>query len=210
MSALIVGITGGIGSGKTAVTDYLADLGITIIDADQAARVVVAPGTSALQAIAGHYGEQILQEDGSLDRRALRNIVFGDDEERRWLEALLHPLIRAEMLDQLSRSRSPYSIIVSPLLLETDQHVLVDRVAVVDISVALQVQRTMERDGVERSQVEAVMKAQSSRRGRLEKADDVIDNSGSLDDLHRTLDQLHCTWLKMAADVHMRKQDGTS
>lgn len=210
MSALIVGITGGIGSGKTAVTDYLADLGITIIDADQAARVVVAPGTSALQAITGHYGEQILQKDGSLDRRALRNIVFGDDEERRWLEALLHPLIRAEMLDQLSRSRSPYSIIVSPLLLETDQHVLVDRVAVVDISVALQVQRTMERDGVERSQVEAVMKAQSSRRVRLEKADDVIDNSGSLDDLHRTLDQLHRTWLQMAAGVHMRKQDGTS
>ncbi|OQX39155.1 MAG: dephospho-CoA kinase [Oceanospirillales bacterium LUC14_002_19_P2] len=199
MSTLIIGITGGIGSGKTAVTDYLASLGITVVDADQAARVVVEPETPALQAIAEHYGEQILQKDGSLDRRALRNIIFNDDEERCWLEALLHPLIKEEMLNQLSESRSPYSIIVSPLLLETDQHTMVDRIAVVDIPAELQVQRTMARDGIEQSQAEAIMKAQAARETRLERADDVIDNSGSLDDLHRVLDQLHNTWLEMVS-----------
>ncbi|WP_211827780.1 dephospho-CoA kinase [Kistimonas asteriae] len=199
MSTLIIGITGGIGSGKTAVTDYLASLGITIVDADQAARVVVKPGTPALQAIAEHFGEQILQEDGGLDRRALRNIIFNNNEERRWLETLLHPLIKDEMLNQLSLSQSPYSVIVSPLLLETDQHTMVDRIAVVDIPAELQVQRTMARDGIEQSQAEAIMNAQAARETRLAQADDVIDNSGSLDDLHQVLDQLHNTWRAIAA-----------
>ena len=201
MSTLIIGITGGIGSGKTAVTDYLASLGITIVDADQAARVVVEPDTPALQTIAEHFGEEILQADGNLDRRALRNIIFNDDEERHWLEALLHPLIKEEMLSQLSQSQSPYSIIVSPLLLETDQHTMVDRIAVVDIPAELQVQRTMARDGIEQSQAEAIMKAQAARATRLEKADDVIDNSGSLDDLHQQLEQLHDIWQKIATQT---------
>ncbi|MCK5894639.1 MAG: dephospho-CoA kinase [Endozoicomonadaceae bacterium] len=200
MSTLIIGITGGIGSGKTTVTDYLASLGVTVCDADQAARVVVEPRTPALQTIIDHFGELILQADGYLDRRALRHIIFNDPQERRWLEALLHPLIKENITIQLSQSESPYSILVSPLLLETDQHTMVDQVVVVDIPVELQVQRTMARDRIEQSKVEAILKAQTDRETRLAKADDVIENSDSLEVLYQMLDQRHETWLTLAAD----------
>lgn len=200
MSTLIIGITGGIGSGKTTVTDYFASLGVTVVDADQAARVVIEPGTPALQTMVDHFGEQVLQADGYLNRRALRHIIFNDPKERRWLEALLHPLIREKITIQLLPSESPYHILASPLLLETDQHTMVDRVVVVDISVELQVQRTMVRDRIEQSKVEAILKAQTDRDTRLAKADDVIENSGSLEVLYQTLDQLHETWLTLAAD----------
>ena len=123
--ALIVGITGGIGSGKSAVTERFQQLGITVVDADVAARVIVEAGKPALTAIAEHFGQDILQGDGTLDRAALRQRIFADDDERRWLEQLTHPLIGQEIMDQIAAATSPYTILSSPLLLETSQKALV-------------------------------------------------------------------------------------
>lgn len=204
MKTLVIGITGGIGSGKSTVADHLAGKGITVVDADQAARVVVEPQTDALNAIASHFGKQILKADGSLDRRALREIIFLDEIERRWLEALLHPLIKIEIRHQLEASCSLYTILVSPLLLETDQYKLANRIAVVDIPAELQLQRAMARDGIDQSQAEAIIKAQADRTARLAKADDVIDNSGTPEALHKVLDILHQQWLTMA-DEHSQR-----
>ena len=143
---LVVGITGGIGSGKSAVTQRFEQHGITVVDADLVARIVVAPGKPALAVIVEHFGTAMLQPDGTLDRAALRRRVFADDAERHWLERLTHPLIGQEIVDQLSASRSPYTILSSPLLLDTSQKALVDCVIVVDAPEELQLQRTVARD----------------------------------------------------------------
>ncbi|MCL6269277.1 dephospho-CoA kinase [Sansalvadorimonas sp. 2012CJ34-2] len=195
----VVGVTGGIGCGKTSVTDYLAGKGIIIADADQAARVVVMPGQPALQSIAQHFGENLILPDGQLNRRALRDIIFDNETERRWLEQLLHPLIFQQINFELEQATSPYVVLVSPLLIETSQHQLVNRILVIDVSEETQIARTMNRDGVPREQAEAILRSQSDRQNRLNKADDVVDNSGSLEQLHQQLDKLHQTYLDMAA-----------
>jgi dephospho-CoA kinase len=198
--SLVVGITGGIGSGKSAVTERFEALGIAVVDADLAARVVVEPGRPALAAIAEHFGQDVMQPDGELDRAALRARVFADEAERHWLEQLTHPLIGAEIGDQLAASRSPYTILSSPLLLETRQKTLVDLVVVVDVPEDIQLQRTMTRDKNEEAQVRRIMAAQMVRADRLELADIVIDNSRSLQELDDTVQELHKEFLLRAEE----------
>ena len=191
----VVGITGGIGCGKTAVTDYLAQKGIVIADADQASRVVVEPGQPALQHIADHFGSEMLLEDGNLNRRALREIIFQDNEAKAWLEQLLHPLINQQLREELSQAESPYAVLVSPLLLESQQHAMVDRILVVDVSEEVQIERAMARDKIPREQAESIIRSQSSRNKRRSRADDLVDNSGSLEQLYKQLEALHHSYL---------------
>lgn len=196
--ALVIGITGGIGSGKSAVTDLFAEKGITVVDADRVARTVVEPGTPALTAITDHFGAGILQPDGTLDRAALRQRVFSDEDERRWLEQLTHPLIGVEIVEQINAANSPYTILSSPLLLDTSQHNLVDCVVVVDTPEEVQLQRTMQRDGNDDAQVRRIMAAQMGRAERLARADMVIDNSRTLKELGEQVDELHKEFLLRA------------
>ncbi len=196
---LIIGITGGIGSGKSAVTDRFARMGITVVDADLAARVVVEPGRPALRAIAGHFGAGILQPDGSLDRAALRRIVFAEPAQRQWLEQLTHPLIGEEIRAQLAASHSPYTILSSPLLLESSsQRQLAELVVVVDVPEEVQLERTMSRDANDEAQVRRIMAAQLSRQERLALADIVVDNSGPLAALDEIVAELHKEFLQRA------------
>ena len=204
----IVGLTGGIGSGKSTVTRLFGEHGVHWVDADDVAREVVEPGTPALERIAEHFGEEILTSDGALDRAQLRGIVFEKPEERVWLEGLLHPIIRGELVRQLncpcplSPSPSPaggegngyslpYVLLVSPLLLETDQHELVDRIIVIDVPEDVQLERTMARDTNSREQVERIIAAQMSRKDRLARADEVVNNDRPLDDVTRQVRELH-------------------
>lgn len=199
MAHYTVGVTGGIGSGKTAVTDRFGALGITIVDADLASRAVVEPGRPALAAIADHFGAEILTAEGALDRRALRDIVFSNPEERRWLEQLTHPLIAAEIDEQLRAATSAYAILAHPLLLETGSQGRCQRVLVIDVPVDTQIQRTMQRDGSDRTQVEAIIAAQISREQRLAAADDVIVNDRKLSYLDAEVARLHDLYLELAA-----------
>ena len=194
----VVGLTGGIGSGKTAATDFLAQQGITIVDADLASRVVVEPGQPSLQHIADHFGEHVLTADGALDRRALREIVFADADALKVLEGITHPAIGEELKRQIAASESTYTVLVSPLLLETSQKALVDRILVIDAPAELQVKRAMERDHVPEEQVAAIIKVQMERTKRLDQADDVVENHGSLQVLHEQLASLHQRYLEMA------------
>ena len=195
----VVGVTGGIGCGKTAVTDYLAKKGIVIADADQAARVVVMPGKPALSHIAEHFGEHLIQDDGHLDRRGLRDIIFNNESERTWLETLLHPLIFEQLDTELNQADSPYVVLVSPLLVETSQHQLANRVLVIDVAEETQITRAMARDNISREQAEAILRTQSDRQNRLDKADDIVDNSSTLEQLYKQLDTLHESYLELAA-----------
>ncbi|CAA0109826.1 Dephospho-CoA kinase [Halioglobus japonicus] len=195
---LVVGITGGIGSGKSAVTKRLEQYDITVVDADVVAREIVEPGKPALTAIADHFGADILQPDGQLDRAKLRARIFSDESERRWLEQLTHPLIGEEIVNQIAASRSPYTVLSSPLLLDTSQKALTDCVVVVDTSEALQIERTVQRDSNDEAQVKRIMAAQLARDERLSLADIVIDNSGSLDELNSQVDELHKEFLLRA------------
>ena len=188
---MIIGLTGGIGSGKTAVSDAFQDLGITIVDADLASRIVVQKGKPSLKKIAEHFGNDILNENSELDRAKLREIIFNSDEEKNWLESLLHPAIANQIKDELKASSSPYTILVSPLLLETNQKEYCSKVLVVDVPVELQVERTLKRDQVSEGQVKSIIKAQISRKNRLEFADEVIINEGSLEELHSTVMKFH-------------------
>ena len=194
----VVGLTGGIGSGKTAASDYLAEQGIVIVDADLASRVVVEPGQPALDEIEAHFGSDVIAEDGTLDRRALRERVFADPAERKALEAITHPAIGAEIMRQLQAARSPYTVLVSPLLLETSQHRMAQRILLVDVPEALQIERTTSRDTVSAEQVEAIMAAQMPRAEKLARADDVVVNDGDLSHLHAQLATLHAQYLAMA------------
>ena len=195
----VIGLTGGIGSGKSAVSDRFAQHGITIVDADVASRVVVEPGRPALTRIAEHFGAELITSSGTLDRALLRSKVFSSEQERKWLEALLHPLIAEEIQSGLANSRSPYTVLVSPLLLETTQHSYVDRILVVDVPVELQLRRTMARDNNSESQVRAIIAAQMARDTRRSRADDLISNDGSLEQLQQQVDTLHQRYLALAA-----------
>jgi dephospho-CoA kinase len=195
---LIVGLTGGIGSGKTAVSDRFEQRGITIIDADVASRVVVEPGRPALAQITEHFGENILQPDGSLDRAALRAEIFSKPEQKHWLESLLHPLIGEEIFSQLCAATSPYVLFVSPLLIEAKQTAMCDQIIVVDVPEAVQIERTMARDNNDKEQVEAIMASQTSREQRLAYADEIIENWHGFEALDNTIDELHQHFLRLA------------
>ena len=188
---MIIGLTGGIGSGKTAVSDIFEELGIGIVDADLASRVVVEKGRPSLEEIAKHFGQGILTEAGELDRAKLREIIFNSDEEKNWLESLLHPVIAKQIQEELKASSSPYTILVSPLLLETNQKDFCNKVLVVDVPVETQIERTLKRDDVSLDQVQSIIKAQISRDKRLELADEVIVNDKNLEDLQLAVSKLH-------------------
>ena len=193
----ILGLTGGIGSGKSAAAEHFAALGVHVVDADHAARWVVEPGRPALAKIAEHFGDAVLQSDGQLDRSALRSLIFSDPELRRWLEALLHPLIREEIALNLAQAKSPYAILVSPLLIESGQYATTQRVLVIDAPQALQIERTLLRDNTSEQQVQAILKAQASREERLSHADDILVNDSDLKTLQTEVERLHHFYLTL-------------
>jgi dephospho-CoA kinase len=177
MKKYIIGLTGGIGSGKTTVTNLFAELGIEIIDADIVARQVVEPGSEALLAIKAHFGDDIIDIHQQLNRTLLRTRIFSNNDEKLWLNNLLHPLIRNEILRQLANARSCYCILVAPLLIENSLHSIVDQVLVVDIDEATQIARTTQRDPSNAEEVKRIIASQIPRIERLKYANDIIDNS---------------------------------
>ncbi|RMD80187.1 MAG: dephospho-CoA kinase [Gammaproteobacteria bacterium] len=201
---LVVGLTGGIGSGKSLAAERFAELGVPVLDADRIGRELVAPGREALAAIVKAFGPQVLRPDGSLDRARLRRLAFADPEARRRLEAILHPRIRREMERRLQRLREaepppPYVVLVIPLLLEAGQRDLVDRVLVVDAPLSLQKERVRRRDGLDEATLEAILAAQLDRESRLAAADEVLENTGTPEALRRAVDALHRRYLALAA-----------
>jgi dephospho-CoA kinase len=197
MNNMIVGLTGGIGSGKSEVSRRFELLGITVIDADIIAREVVAPGSEALTAITAHFGQKILNHDKTLNRGKLRELIFENSEEKKWLEKLLHPIIRTETIAQLERSKSPYTILSSPLLLETTQHELVDRILVIDANEDLQLARASARDANNTEQIKKIMATQMQRSERCAHADDIIHNHGDLQELDMQIKDLHKYYLDL-------------
>ncbi|ADO49865.1 dephospho-CoA kinase [[Enterobacter] lignolyticus] len=201
-----VALTGGIGSGKSTVASAFAHLGITVIDADMIARQVVEPGTPALEAIVERYGAQMLQADGSLNRRLLRETIFSHPTEKSWLNSLLHPLIQAETQRQMTQAASPYVLWVVPLLVENRLWQKADRVLVVDVSRETQLRRTVQRDNVTKEHAEQILAAQATRDARLAVADDVIDNNGTPDAIASDVAHLHTRYLKLAAQADSQEK----
>jgi dephospho-CoA kinase len=197
---LIVGLTGGIGSGKSTVAKAFMALGIDSVDADYASRAVVEPGMQALKAIEEHFGPELILADGTLNRAALRSIIFSDVQQKTWLETLLHPLIRDWILNRLQASLAscPYVILESPLLFETDQHELVSTVLMVDVPVKLQIERATARDGNTPEQIQSIINAQMSREDKCNRADIVFDNSLREDSIASRVLQLHQQFLAKA------------
>ncbi|RMN94659.1 Dephospho-CoA kinase [Pseudomonas coronafaciens pv. coronafaciens] len=193
----ILGLTGGIGSGKSAAAQCFINLGIDTVDADHAARWVVEPGRPALEQIATHFGNGVLQASGELDRGALRKLIFENAEQRRWLEALLHPLINQEIVSHLAKAKSPYAILVSPLLIESGQSRMVKRLLVIDVPQRMQIERTMLRDGSSQEQVEAILKVQIQREDRLRHADDILVNDRDHNWLVSEVERLHHFYLTL-------------
>tara|TARA_B100000945_G_scaffold124018_2_gene98451 strand:- start:483 stop:1079 length:597 start_codon:yes stop_codon:yes gene_type:complete len=194
----IVGLTGGIGSGKTVASDRFEELGVKVVDADIASRVVVENGQPALHSIEGKFGSDVISDDGSLNRAKLREIIFKDNEAKSWLEALLHPLIAKHISDEISRATSKYAVLVSPLLFETSQFEMCNRTLLIDVSKEVQILRTTARDNVSKSQVEKIISSQMDRDQKINKADDVIVNDGEINDLISKIDDIHQKYIEIA------------
>lgn len=194
----IVALTGGIGSGKTTIANEFAKFGVPIVDADIIARQVVEPNTPAIDAIKSHFGKKIITLDGKLNRGLLREIIFSDPNEKRWLNALLHPLIQQETQKQLHQSNYPYVLWVVPLLIENNISHLANRVLVVDVTPEEQTQRTIKRDNISLEQVNNILKAQVSREKRLSYADDVITNHTKDSSIQDKVANLHNKYLSLA------------
>lgn len=194
---MFIGLTGGIASGKSLVADYFAALGVPIVDTDVIAREVVAPGSPALDEIRRIFGVGVIAADGSLDRQAMRRIVFADDAERQRLELILHPRIRDAALSQANNARGPYVMIVVPLLFESPMKDSMDRILVVDCRVETQLQRLTARDNEDRESAERMLAAQASREQRLSIADDVITNDGERADTEAAVHALHNFYLTL-------------
>lgn len=190
---LIIGLTGGIGSGKSTVTKLFSSYGVPIIDADTIARQVTSPGQPALREICALFGEEIVDDNGQLKRKQLRNIIFSDRQKREQLEAILHPLIQQRMLEQaaMASHRAAYAILSIPLLLESGWQHLLDRILVIDTNERNQLQRTMQRDNIDKKTAQTIIDTQINRQDRLLAADDIIDNEGSIDELQQQVQQLH-------------------
>ena len=200
---LIIGLTGGIGSGKTAASDIFESLGVNVVDADIVAREVVEPEKPALSKIAKHFGKDILQDDGHLDRAQLRSIIFSQPSEKEWLENLLHPLIRQEIQAQLDRSTSQYAILVSPLLLETDQSKIVNRILLIDAPPNIQIERAAQRDNNSRQQIQKIIDSQLPRDVKISKSDDVICNDQSFAELEKKIIEQHAFYLELAHEQNI-------
>lgn len=195
---LILGLTGGIGSGKSAASQWFEAQGITVIDADIVAREVVELGQPALKQIRHSFGDWVLLADGTLNRSALREHIFKEPTARAQLEAITHPAIRDSIIQQLGNATSPYVILVSPLLFETNQHQLTHRNLLIDASKDLQIQRASQRDGQSIEQIEKIISVQMPREQKLQLADDVILNDGHLDHLYSQLEKLHQRYLSLS------------
>ncbi|MEW8126220.1 MAG: dephospho-CoA kinase [Candidatus Thiodiazotropha endolucinida] len=195
---LVIALTGGIGSGKSAVASHLESLGVPVIDADQLAHQLVKPGSPALLEIQAAFGDDLVDANGALDRSALRKIVFDNPQQRKRLEGILHPRIREAMKSWLANQSAPYAVLVIPLLFETGQMSLADRVLVVDCDESLQIDRVRARDEISREQIRQIIASQVDRQTRLLGADDVIENNGSLEALIEATEGLHRNYLKMA------------
>ncbi len=198
MANWILGLTGGIGSGKSMASRYFEQQGIECIDADQIARDVVQTGTTALNSIIEHFGTGVLLPNGQLNRAQLRSIIFSDPAEKQWLEQLLHPLIQAETERCLHESQSAYTVLVSPLLFEQGRHQQCDRTLLIDAPEQLQRQRTMVRDGTSSEQVESIMSSQWTRAQRRSMADDVLLNDQGPEQLYQQLKVLHKRYVNLA------------
>ncbi|MDK1288715.1 dephospho-CoA kinase [Pseudoalteromonas umbrosa] len=195
MSSWILGLTGGIGAGKTAATRHFESLGIDVVDADIVAREVVMPGTTGLNSIVERFGPSILSPDGKLNRAKLRDIIFNDETEKTWLNELLHPLIRAQMLSELANAASPYCILCAPLLFENGLEKLCNKTLLIDVPNDVQIARTSARDKVSQEQVKNIIAAQMSREDKCLRADYIIDNNRPLTEVQIELDNLHQTFL---------------
>lgn len=195
----ILGLTGGIGSGKSAASDWFAAQGICVVDADVVAREIVALGEPALAQIHAHFGDWVLLDNGTLNRSALREHIFNHPEARHKLEAITHPAIRQRIIDQLAAATSAYAILVSPLLFETRQHELTQHVLLIDANPELQIARASKRDGQSVAQIEKIIAAQMPRAEKRQRADDVVINDGDLSHLYAQLQTLHEGYLLKAA-----------
>jgi len=195
---LRIGLTGGIASGKSTVAARFRELDVCVIDADESSRVVVAPGSTGLSRVIERFGGGVVAENGELDRRALRDLIFGDSQARRDLEAILHPLIRADMERGAAAATGLYVVMAIPLLVEGGSRDLIDRVLVVDVDEGLQVERVVARDGSSREQARSILASQASRAVRLAAADDVLRNEGTVRELRQAVDRLHEFYRRMA------------
>lgn len=200
MSDYVVGLTGGIGSGKTTVANIFHELGVQSVDADLVAREVVMPGEPALDAIVQHFGQAILHPDGQLDRAALRARIFANEAEKQWLNQLLHPQIRQRLLQQLQSCTTSYALLIAPLLLENKLQIYTDRVLVVDIPEELQLSRTVQRDQVTPEQVRNILSSQLARAERLALADDILLNTIPVSELKPQIQQLHLSYQQFAKE----------
>ena len=204
---LVVALTGGIGSGKSAVSHHLETLGVPVIDADRLAHRMVEPGSPALGEIQEAFGKHLVDAEGRLDRAALREMVFDNAIQRQRLEAILHPRIRQAMNDWLGQQTAPYAVLVIPLLFETGQLDLADRVLVIDCEESLQIARVSARDTLGEEQIRQILAAQVDRETRLNGADDVIDNNGSLTQLVEATEQMHRHYLMLASKIESDSAD---
>lgn len=205
---LVVGLTGGIASGKTTIERWFRAQGVAVIDADRIARELVQPGQAGLRQVVDAFGTDILDPGGQLDRARMRTLIFTDPAARHRLEGILHPLVAERMRQQLARLNTPYTVLSVPLLLESGQDSMVDRILVVDLPEALQIERLMARDQCDHSAALAILKAQMDRQQRLDAADDIIDNSGTERDLAAQLSRLHQQYLAIAAAPGSLSENG--
>jgi len=201
MANWILGLTGGIGSGKSAVSAMFEKLGITVVDADIVAREVVEPGSVGLKKIVEHFGKTILTSEGVLDRAKLRDIIFDNETEKAWLNALLHPLIRESMLKQLQQATSDYVILVAPLLFENGLEKLCNHTLLIDVPVTTQITRTSVRDNVSDAQAKKIIASQMSRADKQLKADDILDNDRALSEVAIDVKKLHQKYLTHAETI---------
>jgi dephospho-CoA kinase len=196
---LAIGLTGGIGSGKSAAAELFSRLDVPVIDADRIARDLVEPGMPALETIIDTFGPDCLQPDGRLDRSRLRRLVFGEPALRGRLESILHPLIRNKIKEMINSIQEPYCVVVIPLLLETGQSDLVDRILVIEAPEQTRIDRVAKRDRLSADEIRAILQTQTDRETRLAAADDIIMNTGTLDELAEKVQTLHETYLVLAA-----------
>ena len=194
---LVIGLTGGIGSGKSTVADLFAQLGVPVIDTDKISRQLVQPGQPALSEIINTFGE-ITEHNGQLDRNKLRQLIFEDEKKRAQLEKILHPKIQQEVKTQLTNKNHPYTIVVIPLLAEKGKYPFIDRVLVVDCDEQLQLERAMNRDNQKQTQIENIIRTQASRQQRLDIADDIINNDSDINDLKMAVEQLDSKYQQLA------------
>lgn len=206
----VVGLTGGIGSGKTTIANLFSELGVPIVDADIVSRQVVEKGSPLLAQIAEHFGHHILTEQGELNRAKLRQIIFAHEAEKQWLNHLLHPAIREEMIHQLQACQAPYVLFVVPLLIENQLTTLCDRILVIDVAPEIQLERAAKRDQNHLEIIKNIMKSQVSREVRLNYADDIIENNlpfyVGLAQLQQKVKQLHTLYLQLAEEKQCQKQ----